>query len=242
MTWTLFLTGPVSVLAPAPAVAGPLSDEGGRAEGTDAMEWFPDDQRFDAERAMELDYKSENDAFFVPTIGARWFGEGPGGALAVGIGGGGWQRWSSALSRADIGATMLLYYEGYDGAARGRSLRLSSRLVLGGGPVHLKVGGDVATSRHRFDFRPNLEGVLTGGPAVDLTIAHDGLGWVGGGSADWFLQQGVRPAQAEDSPLAGISDEFSWYAGFAWDGSVVRYAQQWNAEGPMHLVVSTTLY
>jgi hypothetical protein len=136
---------------------------------------------------------------------------------------------------------MLLYYEGYDGAARGRSVRMSSRFVVGGGPVHLKLGGDLATSRHRFDFRPHLDGVLMGGPAADFVLARNGYGWVGGIALDHFLG-GSRPAQAEDSPLVERCDEFSWFAGLSFDGSVWKYSQQWNAEGPMHLIVSTTLF
>jgi len=220
------------------------ADSGEQTSGAerDRSGWLSDDAGFDASATLELDYGLTRDVVLVPVIGARWFGEGQGGAMAVGAGVGGWQRWTSTLSRADIGASMMLAYEGYDGSARGRSLRLSSRFVLGAGPVHLKVGGDLATSRHRFDFRPNLDGVLTGGPAVDLTIAHRGYGWVGGAALDYFLQQGVRVSQSQRSPMADVSDEFSWYVGLALDGSVWKYAQQWNAEGPMHLVLSTVLF
>jgi hypothetical protein len=64
---------------------------------------------------------------------------------------------------------------------------------------------------------------------------------VGGIALDHFLG-GSRPAQAEDSPLVERCDEFSWFAGLSFDGSVWKYSQQWNAEGPMHLIVSTTLF
>ena len=217
-------------------------DQQASGDDGDLPEWLLDDSDFDASAALTLDFDAKSDGVVVPAIGARWFGRGSGAALAVGLGVGGWQRWTSSLSRADVGASLMLTYDGYDGAARGRSLRLASRFVVGGGPVHLKLGGDMGASRHRFDFRPHLDGVVAGGPAVDLVIAHNGFGWVGGATLDYFLQQGARPAQAEDSPLAGISDELTWYAGLAFDGSVLKYAQQWNAAGPMHLIVSTTLF
>jgi len=207
----------------------------------DLPDWRDEDDRFDPASTIQLDYDAVTDAVLVPAIGARWFGEGSGGAMAVGVGFGAWRRWTSTLSAADVGLWMLLYYEGYDGAARGRSVRMSSRMVVGGGPIHLKFGGDLGTSRHRFDFRPHLDGVLVGGPAADLVLARNGYGWVGGVALDYFLG-GSRPAQAADSPLFEICDEFSWFAGLSFDGSVWKYAQQWNAEGPMHLIVSTTLF
>jgi hypothetical protein len=224
---------------PAPALADNEKSSGGGPR--ELPEWFLEDSEFDASATLELDYRATRDAVLVPAIGARWFGRGPGGALAVGMGVGGWHRWTSTLSPADIGLSMLLYYEGYDGAARGRSLRMASRFVLGGGPVHLKLGGDLGTSRHRFDFRPHLDGVMVGGPAADLNITHHGYGWVGGMALDYFLQD-ARPPQAADSPAADWSDEFSWYAGVSMNSSVWKYVQQWNAEGPMHLIMSTTLF
>lgn len=210
------------------------------AERRERPDWL-DEDAFDAADTLNLDFDASRDGILVPAIGARWFGQGTGGALAVGVGGGGWHRWTSTLSPADVGLTMMVYYEGYDGAARGRSLRTSGRLVAGAGPVHLKIGGDLGTSRHRFDFRPHLDGVVVGGPGADLILAHRGYGWVGGAQLDYFLRD-TRPEQATESPLYGVCDEFSWYTGLAFDGSVWKYAQQWNAEGPMHLIVSTTLF
>ena len=66
-------------------------------------------------------------------------------------------------------------------------------------------------------------------------------GWVGGATLDYFLQD-ARPPQSSRSPLADVCDELAWYAGVALNGSVWRYAQQWNAEGPMHLILSTVTY
>ena len=242
MTPTLLALGSALCTLTAASAERPSGGEQESGNERDLPDWLSDEVDFDAAASFELDYDAPRDGVVVPSIGARWFGSGPGGALAVGLGVGGWQRWTSTLSKADLGASMLLYYEGYDGAARGRSLRLSSRFVVGGGPVHLKLGGDLGTSRHRFDFRPHLDGLLTGGPAADLIIAHNGFGWVGGATLDYFLQQGVRLPQAERSPLSAWSDEFAWYAGLAFDGSVLKYAQQWNVEGPMHLVLSTVLF
>ena len=210
------------------------------AERRERPEWLDEDV-FDAASTLNLDYDAPRDGALVPAIGARWFGQGPGGALVVGVGGVGWHRWTSPLSPVDVGLSMLLYYEGYDGAARGRSLRSSGRLVMGGGPIHLKLGGDLGTSRHRFDFRPHLRGVMVGGPGADLVLAHRGYGWIAGAQLDYFLRD-TRPRQSVDSPLSNTCDESSWYTGLAFDGSVWKYAQQWNAEGPMHLIISTTLF
>jgi len=213
-------------------------ESGDVPDGRDLPDWWLDDSDFDA---FEMNFDAPRDVVVVPAVGARWFGEGDGAAFAVGLGVEGWQRWTSTLSAAHIGTTMMLYYEGYDGSARGRSLRLSSRFVAGAGPILLKLGGDLGTSRNRFDFRPHLDGVLAGGPAADLSIVHNGYGWVGGATVDYFLQD-ARPRQSSRSPLADVCDEFAWYAGLALNGSVWRYVQQWNAEGPMHLILSTVTY
>lgn len=195
----------------------------------------------DPDELIDLDFEKRSDGFVVPELGWRWLASGDGGALAVGIGIGAWRRFTPQRSSADIGLSMLWMYEGADGAARGRSLRMVDRLVLGGGPIHLKLGADLGTSRARFDFVEPLDGTLTGGPAADLRIAWNGSGIVFGGNLDYFLVKG-RPSQRADSPLAGFCDEFQAYGGVAYDGGLLRYSQWWSAAGPMHMIVSTTLF
>jgi len=201
----------------------------------------PDGEDVFYDTASVLDYEAESDLQFVPTIGGAWFGDGTGGAFTIGLGMNLWQRWSSMRSRADIGVNLLLSYQGYDGAARGRSLRMAQRIVMGAGLVHLRVGGDLGTSRYRYDFQPHLDGILTGGPAADLSILKNGSGWVGGVALDWFLGQG-RPPQSESSPLADVCDELRAHAGVSFDGEEFAYQLIWNAQGPTHAVVLTFPY
>ena len=198
-----------------------------------------DDASYD--EASDLDYDRDTDMQFLPLIGGAWFGDGDGGAFTFGLGSSFWQRWTSVRSKADIGASTMLVYQGYDGATRGRSLRLGQRIVMGGGLFHLRLGGDIATSRHRYDFRPHLNGILAGGPAGELSLLKEGSGVVGGLALDWFLGQG-RLSQSADSPLAEICDEFRAHAGIAVDGNELRYQLLWNAEGPTHAVVMTHPY